>query len=78
LEKKFKECEKGDDITPFDGTVFGIRITVYCSKLLMMQFCELFFWLQEIPALPVTPLSFLRAMWEVSRVAAARYPTLFI
>jgi hypothetical protein len=20
LEKKFKECEKGDDITPFDGT----------------------------------------------------------
>jgi hypothetical protein len=19
LEKKFKECEKGDDITPFDG-----------------------------------------------------------
>lgn len=27
---------------------------------------------QEIPALPVTPLSFLRAMWEVSRVAAAR------
>jgi hypothetical protein len=21
LEKKFKECEKGDDITPFDGTV---------------------------------------------------------
>ena len=28
---------------------------------------------QEIPSLPVTPLSFLRAMWEVSRVAAARY-----
>lgn len=27
---------------------------------------------QEIPSLPVTPLSFLRAMWEVSRVAAAR------
>jgi hypothetical protein len=44
----------------------------------MMQFFDLFFWLQEIPALPVTPLSFLRAMWEVSRVAAARYPTLLI
>jgi hypothetical protein len=21
LEKKFKECEKGDDITPFDGMI---------------------------------------------------------
>jgi hypothetical protein len=24
LEKKFKECEKGDDITPFDGTLLVI------------------------------------------------------
>jgi hypothetical protein len=28
---------------------------------------------QQVPPLPLTPLSFLRAMWEVSRVAAARY-----
>jgi hypothetical protein len=33
---------------------------------------------QQVPPLPVTPLSFLRAMWEVSRVAAARYTTVFI
>jgi hypothetical protein len=25
LEKKFKECEKGDDITPFDGTHFSAK-----------------------------------------------------
>jgi len=25
LEKKFKECEKGDDITPFDGSSSPVR-----------------------------------------------------
>jgi hypothetical protein len=40
LEKKFKECEKGDDITPFDGTVkwgnivFGFNIVTSLSKCL--------------------------------------------
>jgi hypothetical protein len=24
LEKKFKECEKGDDITPFDGSLITV------------------------------------------------------
>ncbi len=26
LEKKFKECEKGDDITPFDGNCTLIKV----------------------------------------------------
>ena len=26
MEKKLKECEKGDDITPFDGTVSFYKI----------------------------------------------------
>jgi hypothetical protein len=26
LEKKFKECEKGDDITPFDGITLNFLI----------------------------------------------------
>jgi hypothetical protein len=26
LEKKFKECEKGDDITPFDGTLLDPNV----------------------------------------------------
>jgi hypothetical protein len=29
LKKKFKECEKGDDITPFDGTG---RQVVKCTE----------------------------------------------
>ena len=46
----------------------------YLHRLSKLHFemCVLFL-VQEVPALPVTPLSFLRAMWEVSRVAAARY-----
>ncbi len=38
MEKKFKECEKGDDITPFDGNYINVSFgTALGKKLIMYQ-----------------------------------------